>query len=224
MWDIKSPENKEIGNQFSSYSGRQNDKPEEKLLAVSIKEPAMNNKMSPASKEFVISEENKREEVHSRAHESDVPPVGITKQLVTQWKLMDTPDGTPSLHRASAPVVSTPSLGRSTTEMAFHGTPKLSNTVAHGQQIRNGFPATEVGSSSENTVELIRNHKEIVPYDTELFRKKGGQETAGIGPLDFTRNQLVKFKELEAMAQKSANPYPTPRKVGLKSTQANVYN
>lgn len=220
VWDIKSstkgglPENKEIGHHLSSYPGKRNDKPEEKLPAVSKQEPTMNN-MSPASKDSVKSQEKKRVDVDHEAHEDDVPPVGITKRLVTQWKLMDTPDGSP-VHWSYAPVVSTSSIGRSTTEMALDGPPKISNTVAQVLQLGNGFPATEAGSSSENTLELVRKHKEIVPHDTELFRKRGGQEMTAIAPLDFTRNQLAKFKELEAMAQKSANPYPLPKKVGLK--------
>lgn len=221
MWDIKSstkgslPENKEIGNHLSSYSGKRSDKPEEKLPAVSNHEPAMNNSVSSTSKDSVTSEEKKRVEVDHKPHEDDVPPVGITKRLVKQWKLLDTPDGSP-VHWSIAPVVSASSLGCSTTEMVLDGPPKVSNTMAHSLQLGNGFPVTEPGSSSENTLELVRKHKETVPHNTELFRKSGGQEMAAVGPLDFTRNQLAKFKELEAMAQKSANPYPLPKKVGLK--------
>lgn len=205
------PENKDIRNHLSSHSDTQTLWPGEKLSAVSIQELAMKNKMNQVSKDLVKSEEKKGAEVDSPGGlEKEVPPFGITKQLVAQWKLMDSVDGS-SVHRGStASVISTPSVG----EMALHGTSKISNTTAHS--LVNGFPPTKTGSNCGNTLELVRRHNETAPQDTRVFRKSGSLEVAAIAPLDFTRNQLVKFKELEVMAQKSANLYPPPKKVGLK--------
>lgn len=153
------------------------------------------------------------------ANNAEIPDVeiqitGITKRLRNHWESRDVQDG--RQHQRHT----TQSQGQGQGQSQGRGTGM--NTAAHSTHahvpttdvhVTNGFKAYGDGLSYRAETGLRKNAPEKrIPIPIKEHNDVG---SAWVGPLDFTQNQLAKFKQLEAMAVKTARQSQPAKKVRL---------